>query len=94
MRLQEEENRREALQAQHASGPAQPAGYQYPHQQQQQWARNQGHHPQQPPQSAEAGGQRRRGERREKEDKSVSLYLKMKNWREWNSILLAVWVPV
>ncbi|RUS90629.1 hypothetical protein EGW08_001626 [Elysia chlorotica] len=67
MRLQEEENRREALQAQHASGPAQPAGYQYPHQQQQQWARHSG---QQHPQSVEATGQRRRADRREREDKS------------------------
>ncbi|GFO31126.1 ubiquitin carboxyl-terminal hydrolase mindy-1 [Plakobranchus ocellatus] len=66
LRLQEEENRREALQAQHAAGPAQPAGYQYPHQQQ--WARQP--HQQQ---AAEAGGQRRRPERREREDKSCTI---------------------
>ncbi|GFS19608.1 ubiquitin carboxyl-terminal hydrolase MINDY-1 [Elysia marginata] len=76
MRLQEEENRREALQAQHASGPPQPPGYQYPHQQQQQqqqqqqWARHPGHHTHQHPQAAEGGGQRRRGDRRDREDKS------------------------
>lgn len=76
MRLQEEENRREALQAQHASGPAQPPGYQYPHQQQQQWARHAQQHPHQHhhhPQAAEAGGQRRRGERRDREDKNCCI---------------------